>query len=99
MTEDATDVTKVHSHGIIEGDTMEPETRGALENETGNTCRTKRKEQERENYVQLSEDHSDAEHMAHKHRLVSRSQSTLEHIDKVNIISIRNVQVFKSGSF
>lgn len=94
----ATDVPNMHSHGIIAGDTLEPETRGALESGIRNTGRTKRKEQEKQIYVQLSEDHSDPEHMAHKRIQVSRSPSTLEHIDKVYIISIRNVQVYKCGS-
>lgn len=74
----------MHSHGIIAGDTLEPKNRGALETGTGNTGRTKHKEQEREIYVQLSEDHSDPE---------------LEHIEKVKIISIRDVDVCKCGYF
>lgn len=95
----ATDVTTLHSHGINAGDRLEPETRGALESGMGDTGRTKRKEQERDIYVQLSDDHSDPEHMARKHRLVYRSPSTLEHNDKVNFISNRNVQVYECGSF
>lgn len=68
----------MHSHGIIAEDTLEPQRRGALESGRGNTGRTKHKEQEREIYVELSEDHSDPE---------------LEHIEKVKIISIRTVEV------
>ena len=89
----ATDVTDVYQHGIIAGDTLEPETRGALETMMGKPGRTKRKEQEREIYVQLSEDNSDQEPMTRKHRQLSRRPPTLEHIEKVNVISIRIMQV------
>lgn len=89
----ATDVTDVHLHGIIAGDTLELETRRALETMIGKPGRTKRKEQEREIYVELSEDNSDPKPMTGKHRQVSRSPPTLEHIEKVNVISIRIMQV------
>ena len=85
-----TGLTNVHSHGIIAGDTLEPETRGPLEPVMVNTGRTKRKEQERQIYVQVSEDNSDPEHMTHKQK---RSPFTIEHIEKVNVITIRNVLV------
>jgi hypothetical protein len=44
INEFAPDVTNVSSHGIIAGDTLELETRGALESGMGNTGRTKQKE-------------------------------------------------------
>jgi hypothetical protein len=93
--ETAIDATNVHSHGIIGGETLDPETIGGLESGIRNTGRKKRIEPEKQIYVELNEDHSDPEHLAHKHRLVSGSPSTIEHRDKVNFFSIRNVQVYK----
>lgn len=89
----ATDVTHVHSHGIIAGDTLDPETRDALETVIGNPGRNKRKEAERAIYVHLSEENSDPEHITHKHRQVSRSPPTVDHTEKVNVMSIRIMQV------
>lgn len=83
MKEIATDATNVQSHGIIGGETLDPERRGGLESGIRNTGRKKRNEPEKQIYVELSEDHSDPEHMVHKHRQVSRSPSTIEHREKV----------------
>jgi hypothetical protein len=72
-------------------DAFEPETRGALDPGIRNSGRPKRKEVEKHIFVHLSEDHSDPELMAHKHRPISRTPSTRDHIDKVNNSSILNV--------
>lgn len=73
-------------------DAFEPERRGALDSGIRNTGGPNRKELEKHINVHLSEDHSDPELMAHKHRQVSRSPPTLDRIDKVQISSIPNVQ-------
>ena len=72
-------------------DAFEPETGGALDPGIRNSGRPKRKEREKLIYVHLSEDHSDPELMAHKHRPISRTPSTVDHIDKVNNSSILNI--------
>lgn len=96
----ATDVTTVHSHGIVGRETLEHETRGGLESEMHSRTRKKWREPEQQIYVQLSEDHSSPEHMARKHRQVSRSPSTLEHVEKVNFLfPIHIVQVYKCRPF
>ena len=86
MNKDGTDGTKAHSQGLHAVDAKEPETRGALESGIPNSGRPKRKELEKHIYVHLSEDHSDPELMSNKHRHVSRSPSTFDHIDKVSLI-------------
>lgn len=73
-------------------DVFEPETLGALDSGVRNTGRPKRKEVEKHSYVHLSEDHSDPELMAHRHIHMSRSPSTIDHIDKVKFSSTLNVQ-------
>lgn len=72
-------------------DAFELETGGALDPGIRKSGWPKRKELEKLIYVHLSEDHSDPELMAHKHRPISRTPSTVVHIGKVNNSSILNV--------
>lgn len=58
---------------------------------------TKRKELEKHNYVHLNEDQSDPELRVHKHRHVSRSPATIDHIEKVHNYTIPNVHGCKCG--
>jgi len=67
-------------------DAFEPETRGTMDSEKHNTVRPKRKELEKHIYVHLSEDQSDPELIAPTYHQVSRSPSTVDHIDKVTFL-------------
>ena len=72
-------------------DAFEPETVRAMDSGILNTGRRKRKEVEKHIYVHLSEDQSDPELRVHKHRHVSRSPATIDHIEKVQNSTFPNV--------
>ena len=80
-------------------DAFEPPAREALASEMRHEGRPKRKENEKQIYVQLSDNNSDQEHVPHKHRRVSRSPSTLDHIDKVIFFPIVQCTGYRCGSF
>lgn len=95
----ATDEANVHSVGLDAMDDFEQPAREALDFEIRKEGRPKRKKNEKQIFVQLSDNNSDPEHMPQHHRRVSGSPSTLDHIDKVMIFSNRNVEGYRCGSF
>lgn len=94
-----TDVGNAHSVGLDAVDAFEQPGKEALDSDMRNEGQPRRKENEKQIYVQLSDNNSDPERLPHNHRRVSGSPSRLDHIDKVLIFSNRNVEGYRYGSF